>query len=109
LNPRGDTVVGLALDTGAATTLVSWTVAVALGYDPAAGSDRLRIITGSGSEYCPRISVSRFDGLGKSVRDLQVVCRDLPPDSRVRGLLGLNFLRRFDLRINFKGGFIPLR
>jgi hypothetical protein len=27
----------------------------------------------------------------------------------VDGLLGLNFLRQFDLRINFKQGFITLR
>lgn len=54
--PRADIVVDLALDTGATFTLISWTVAIALGYDPVAASGRLRIITGSGSEYCPRVT-----------------------------------------------------
>ena len=32
--PAGDGIVNLALDTGATWTLVSWEIAVQLGYDP---------------------------------------------------------------------------
>jgi predicted aspartyl protease len=107
--PQGQTVVDLALDTGATTTLISWPTALAVGYDPAVAQARVEVTTGSGREYCPRISVARFDALGKSVAGLDILCHDLPAKAQARGLLGLNFLNRFDLRINFKQGFITLR
>ena len=33
--PSGDTIVHLALDTGATGSLISWDVAILIGYDPA--------------------------------------------------------------------------
>ena len=104
--PRGDTVVNLALDTGATWTLISWETAVLVGYDPASIQQRTPITTGSGVEYCPKLNLQRVEALAKKVRNLEVLCHTLPPTSRVDGLLGLNFLRRFDVRLNFKRGYI---
>lgn len=107
--PRGDAVVDLALDSGATTSLINWPTALALGYDPARSQHRIEITTASGREYCPVISVSAIEVLGKRMSNLEVVCHDLPARASVRGLLGLHFMRRFDVRINFKQGFITLR
>ena len=38
--PAGDTIVRLALDTGASSTLINTEVMVLLGYDPATAPDR---------------------------------------------------------------------
>lgn len=35
--PNGDSIVRLALDTGATSSVVNWDVIVLLGYDPAIG------------------------------------------------------------------------
>lgn len=107
--PRGDAIVNLALDTGATWTLVSWESAVQLGYDPASVRERTPVTTGSGVEYCPKVISNRIEAFGKSVRKLEALCHTLPPRSRVDGLLGLNFLRRFDVRMNFKQGYITIR
>ncbi len=107
--PSGDMVVDLALDTGASTTLISWPTAIALGYDPSRSGQRQAVTTGSGSEYCPMVRVAQVEALGRRLREVDVLCHDLPARTGVRGLLGLNFFRRFDLRINFKDGFITLR
>lgn len=107
--PRGDTVVNLALDTGATCTLVSWETAVLVGYDPASNQQRIPITTGSGVEYCPKLNLLGVEALGKTVKNLEVLCHTLPPTSRVDGLLGLNFLRRFNVRLNFKEGYITIR
>ncbi|MGH7828715.1 MAG: retroviral-like aspartic protease family protein, partial [Candidatus Binatia bacterium] len=107
--PKGDAIVNLALDTGATWTLVSWEAAVQLGYDPASVRDRTPVTTGSSVEYCPKINLRRLESLGKSVSNLEALCHTLPPTSRVDGLLGLNFLRRFDVRINYKEGYISVR
>jgi predicted aspartyl protease len=107
--PRGDAIVNLALDTGATWTLVSWETAVQLDYDPASVHERTPVTTGSGVEYCPKVVLERVEALGKAVSKLEVLCHTLPPTSRVDGLLGLNFLRQFDVRINFKQGYITVR
>jgi predicted aspartyl protease len=107
--PRADAIVNLALDTGATWTLISWESAVLVGYDPASIQERTAITTGSGIEYCPKLSLLRVEALGKSVRSLEVLCHTLPPTSRVDGLLGLNFLRRFNVGLNFKQGYITIR
>ena len=107
--PRGDTVVNLALDTGATWTLLSWETAVLVGYDPASIQQRTPITTGSGVEYCPKLTLQGVEALGKRVNNLEALCHTLPPTSRVDGLLGLNFLRGFDVRLNFRGGYITIR
>lgn len=107
--PTGDTIVNLALDTGATWTLISWETAVLIGYDPASIQERIAITTGSGIEYCPQLNLLRVEVLGKSVSSLGVLCHTLPPTSRVDGLLGLNFLRRFNVSLNFKQGYITIR
>jgi len=37
------------------------------------------------------------------------MCADLPPQLKLDGVLGLNFLQHFDLRINFREGYLELR
>jgi predicted aspartyl protease len=107
--PGGDAIVNLALDTGATWTLVSWETAVLVGYDPASIQQRTAISTGSSIEYCPKLNLLKVEALGKSVNGLEVLCHTLPPTSRVDGLLGLNFLRRFNMSLNFKQGYISIR
>lgn len=107
--PRGDAIINLALDTGATWTLVSWETTVLVGYDPASIQQRTAITTGSGIEYCPKLNLLRVEALGKSVSSLEVLCHTLPPTSRVDGLLGLNFLRHFNVALNFKQGYITIR
>ena len=106
--PAGDTIVRLALDTGATSTMVNWDVLVLLGYDPAAFRDRIQITTGSGLEFVPRISVSRIEALGRNVENLAVLAHTLPPTAMVDGLLGLDFLRDACLTIDFTDGTIEL-
>jgi hypothetical protein len=85
-----------------AWTLISWETASLVGYDPASVQQRTAITTGSGIEYCPKLNLLRLEALGKSVSGLGTLCHTLPPTNRVDGLLGLNFLGRFNLSLNFK-------
>jgi len=45
--PVGDTIVRLALNTGATSTLINSEIMVLLGYDPAASANRIQVTTGS--------------------------------------------------------------
>jgi len=44
--------------------------------------------------------------LGAEAEGVAVVIHDLPTKSRVDGLLGLSFLRRFNIGLRFKDGFL---
>lgn len=103
--------MSLALDTGASRTMISWLIARRLGYSPELSPliERTKIFTGSGVEYVPKITMTEFRCLGKTVKHLPILVHDLPVEIRVDGLLGLDFLRRFRLNVDFKKGLISLR
>lgn len=101
---RGDkvSVSKLVVDTGASKTVLSWSIMQGLGYDPASVKKRVRLVTASGFELAPQVSVDRFHCLGQEIQGLSVICHDLPFDHYVDGLLGIDFLRQFDFAIRPK-------
>ncbi len=88
--------------------MINFGLLVALGYDPALPPQRLQITTGSGVEYAPRFTVSRIKSLGQERIDFPVLAHTLPPSAGVDGLLGLDFLRGYELVIDFRSGQITL-
>ena len=104
---RSQSVV-LMLDTGATTSTFSEEVLISLGYDLAAATDRVRMVTGSGVTTVPRVVLTRMTALGHSLFGLPVLAHSLPKGVAVNGLLGLDFLRDRVLTIDFKTGLIRL-
>jgi predicted aspartyl protease len=106
---RSSLLIPVVLDTGASLTIIATDIMARLGYDPANPVlDRQRIVTGSGIEYAPCVTVRSATAMGQKVANLDVLCHDLPPESGVDGLLGLSFLKHFKLTIRFRKGIIDL-
>ncbi len=106
---RSSLVIPVVLDTGASLTILGTDIMARLGYDPANPElERQRIVTGSGIEYAPRTTVRSATAIGQKVANLDVLCHDLPSESGVDGLLGLNFFRQFKLTIRFCKGIVDL-
>ncbi len=99
--------VFVVLDTGASTTMIPTKVAADLGYD--ISNPNQQIMTANGIVLAKRITVRKLTAIGETVENIDVVCHDLPEDSIIEGLLGLNFLRHFDVNISFSTGTIELR
>ena len=97
----------VALDTGASITMIPLEVAMDLGYDLSSPNEQM--ITASGVVLIKRITVRKLTAIGETVENVDVVCHDLPEGSVIEGLLGLNFLRHFDVNISFSTGTIELR
>jgi hypothetical protein len=97
------------LDTGATYSMLSYIFLRAIGYEPDSTGDRTEIITASRSETIPVIRVQHFRALGKDCRNFPVLCHNLPAGLHVDGLLGLDFVRRHRLGLDFISGFISLR
>ncbi len=104
--PDGDTIVHLALDTGATSSLINWDVAMIIGYDPAIVKERVHMTTGSGVEFAPPIMVRKIEALSIIKEHFRIICHTLPPTARVDGLLGLDFFRNTRLNIDYISGKI---
>ncbi|MBI5543645.1 MAG: retropepsin-like domain-containing protein [Deltaproteobacteria bacterium] len=104
--PLGVGKANLALDTACAETLVIPEALEALGYSAREGDSLTAVTTALGREPGYRLRVSSFKALGHTLADFRVNVHDLPEDSGIDGLLGLNFLRTFNYEIRSKEGRI---
>ena len=98
----------VALDTGASITTIPSQVAIDLGYDLSNPKQEVDILTSSGIFTAKSITVRKLTAIGETVENIDVLCHDLPEDSIVEGLLGLNFLQYFDIKISFSTGTIEI-
>lgn len=95
----------VVLDTGATTTILPADILADLGYDPGhPGLSRIRMITGSGIEYAPCITIKSLIVGGERIDNVEVLCHDLPAEAGIDGLLGLNFLKNFDFTVEYSSG-----
>ena len=81
---------------------------IEVGYDLDKPDEEIYITTGSGLIFVPKIKIEELTALGKTKKDFTVIAHDLPPTASVDGVLGLDFLRRYILKADFKKGFIEL-
>jgi len=102
-------VVRMALDTGATYLMVPLHVLEALGYAPGRARKKISITTASGSQTAPLLTLDKVKVLGKAVAKVPAICHDLPAQSPVDGLLGLSFLRWFDIDLHFRKRKLELR
>jgi predicted aspartyl protease len=108
IGPVGNTIVHLALDTGATSTLIGMDPLKLVGYDPAASGQPLSVTTAGGVVSSFRLPVQSLTALGRTRTNMSVLGRALPPTSSVDGLLGLDFLRGNVLTIDFVKGEISM-
>ncbi|MFQ5632600.1 MAG: hypothetical protein ACE5I1_27850 [bacterium] len=53
--------------------------------------------------------VDKIQAIDQSLENLTVIRRDLPEESGVDGVFGLNFLRRFDTEIKYSDNTLSLQ
>ena len=106
--PAGKGMARMALDTGATISLLNWEFLVGLGYEPGKEKGRIPVTTGSGVEFVPRLKVKQVEALGQRRRNFSFLCHNLPPSATVDGLLGLDFMRKKRLVVEFRKGILSL-
>ena len=109
VGPLGSRLVSMAVDTGATYVVVPWRIAEALGYNPAIAPRRITIATVTSVESLPLIKLRWVRALEGEAQDVEAVCHDLASGGTVDGLLGLSFLKHFDIDLHFKRGVLELR
>jgi len=98
----------MALDTGTTITIVPYEAVLSIGLNPADSDRTIEVTTGSGSVTRPIVTIPKFTCFGFTLKDLDVICHNLPSESPVEGLLCLNFLKTFKLILDFPKNTIQI-
>ncbi len=100
--------ISSVLDTGATFTMIPWEIAEILDCDPAHSKEKTKIITANGVEHVPVVMLKSVTCLGMTADHVDAIVHNLPPESYVDGLLGLNFLRNFRFCVDVKRDIFSL-
>jgi predicted aspartyl protease len=93
VGPQGDrAILRLLVDTGATYTIFPVLPLQDLGYRPDQADVHRSIVTASGRLDVPFIRVASFNCLGLHLENFQAALYDLPPASKIDGILGMDFL-----------------
>lgn len=98
----------MALDTGATYCMVPWKIADILGLQPELYKEKIETITASGIENVPLIEIESMKINNNEVKKVKAIVHDLPAKSYVDGLLGLSFLKNFNINMLFRKGVIEI-
>jgi predicted aspartyl protease len=90
----------MAIDTGARVSVVTPKVAQELGFDTVQTEPTVSIIGATGKAGAALLRVASAAIMGQEVRDLRVLCHPLPAELQLDGILGLDFLKHFDIHIS---------
>jgi predicted aspartyl protease len=107
IGPHGSHLVRMILDTGATYTMIHPDALVKIGCEPLSLEKR-RIVTASGVEFVSFTPLPEIRVLGQTFHDLEICVHDLPQSLPAEGLLGLNFLRHFNIHLNFLNGYLEI-
>ncbi len=100
--------IRMALDTGATYVMIPWEVAEILRLQPHLLQEKIDMVTASGVEKVPIATLSHMKVDNSEARNVKAIVHDLPPKSYVDGLLGLSFLRNFNVHLDFKEGILEI-
>ena len=103
-----NTRVRLLIDTGATYTTLPLNVLDDIGYESNTIDRRIDIMTASGKERVPMISIAAFNCLGETLTDFSVIALNLPSHPLMNGLLGMDFLSKFGTTIDIKKAQITM-
>ena len=90
----------MALDTGARLTVIAPSLAREIGLEPDGTELTVSITGATGTSSAVLLRVRSISVLGIEVRNVRVICHPLPRRLGLDGILGLNFLNRFNIEID---------
>lgn len=102
-----DEIIHLVLDTGSSYVMIQWKLALALKLS-IKQDQTVRLTSASTLETVPKVIIPEMEVLGKRIKNVEAIVKDLPPQAPADGLLGLSFLRHFKLTLDFKKGLLKL-
>ena len=101
-------LLDLALDTGASTTIISIKAAREIGYDLSQISDLVSFADASKTHLVPGVTLKSLSFADARIEDIEALCYTIPEEHGIDGVMGLNFLRHFNISLDFERGMLTL-
>ena len=98
----------LALDTGASTTIISTKVAKEIGYELSQITALASFGDASQTHLVPKVVLKSLSLADARVENIEALCYTIPEEYGIDGVIGLNFLRHFNIGLDFKQGVLTL-
>ncbi len=99
----------MLLHTGATYVTIPTNAARDLGYDVERPRRTVSTTTASGIVHAPLFSLTAVEAFGVEAKDVTAICLDLPRQANFSGLLGMSFLRNFDIDLHLRSRTIRFR
>lgn len=97
-------------DPGASITLLRPSLARSVGRVPeSSASSTVPILTAGGEAQAQQLPLAAVSLYGERIGPLNVCCAPLPAGLKAHGLLGLDVLRRFNIRLDFESGLLRMQ
>jgi predicted aspartyl protease len=100
--------VWLALDTGSSFTVVRESILQDVGYTPELMKEFTSFGDTSQAHLVPKVTLKSLSLADAAVDNLEVLGYTLPAEHGIDGIIGLNFLRHFNIGLNFEHGILTL-
>lgn len=98
----------MALDSGSSYTIISEAAATQVGYDLSKISEYVSFSNASQSHLVPKVTLNSFSLADAKIDNLDVLIYTLPEEHGIDGVIGLNFLRHFNIGLDFEYGILTL-
>ena len=101
----------LLLDTGASNTVIDTDFIVELGYELNEYENGEVMHTASGALDYKTTKLGSISAIGESIPEMTIIVASIPDvllDNGIMGLLGMDFLSQFDIRIFNSSGIIEI-
>ena len=96
--------VRFLLDTGASVCYVHRSIMIGAGYVVGTGKGKVPIHTAGGEVHAEIFNVDSIKIFDLELIGLEVSSYEIPSETRVEGLLGLNFLKHFKMTLDLPNG-----
>jgi len=98
----------MALDSGSSYTIISEAAATQVGYGLSKISEYVSFSNASQSHLVPKVTLNSFSLADAKIDNLDVLIYTLPEEHGIDGVIGLNFLRHFNIGLDFEYGILTL-
>lgn len=98
----------LALDTGSSYTIISEAAAIQVGFDLRQVTEMTSFSDASRTHIVPKVALKSFSLAEAKVNNLDVLIYTLPEEQGIDGIIGLNFLRQFNIGLDFEQAVLTL-